>query len=321
MGDVDDRRHVRGAAPGAGIVDVHAHYCSPRALGALGGARGHLPAAVNELDRRQEWMQRRGIARQLLGPELIYADPRLPVRDSVTRSRLVNEATAQDVRGRPAFAPLAMVPLPSGERAAAELRYAVGELGFRGAMVPSRIRGGLGEPRLDPFWESAVDLDVPVVVHSGPPVPDARLGRFGLGQQVGRVHEVGVAALSLIFGGVLDRFPELRLVLVMGGGPLLQLAPRLDRLRELGAGTGPASPPSAYLRRFFYDTLVLDDTRLRHLVEQVGAERVMVGTDWPFPVYEDDPAESVRQAVRSQRERAMIWSGNATAAFGLAGAA
>jgi aminocarboxymuconate-semialdehyde decarboxylase len=301
-----------------GIVDVHAHYCSPRVLGDLGQVRTHLPSGVNELDRREEWMRDRGIELQLLGPELIYAHPRLSVRDAVKRSRLLNEATAKDVRGRHAFAPLAMVPLPSGRRAAAELQHAVGELGFRGAMIPSRVRGGLAERKLDPFWECAVDLGTPIVIHSGPPVPDTRLARFGLEQQIGRVHEVTVAAVSLIFGGVLDRFPGLRLVLVMGGGSLPQLAPRLDRLHAQRPDAGPADVPSAYLRRFFYDALVLDGVRLRQLVEQVGAERVMVGTDWPFPVYDDDPAASVRRAVQSEQHRALIRSENATTAFGLA---
>jgi aminocarboxymuconate-semialdehyde decarboxylase len=302
---------------GPEIVDVHAHYCSPRVLEALGGASGHLPAAVNDLDRREEWMRERGMATQVLGPELIYADPALSEPDMVRRARMLNEATAQDVRGRPAFAPLAMVPLPSGERAAAELRYAVRELGFRGAMIHSQVRGGLAEPGLDPFWACAAELDVPVVLHSGPPAPDDRLARLGIDQQVGRAHEVAVAALSLIFGCVLDRFPRLRPVVVMGGGPLLGLVPRLDRQYALRPDSGPERPPSGYLRRFSYDVLVLDDGALGHLVARVGAERVMVGTDWPFPVHEDDPAAIVGRAVRSERERELILRGNATAAFGL----
>jgi aminocarboxymuconate-semialdehyde decarboxylase len=259
---------------------------------------GHLPTAgVDDLDRREEWMQECGIELQLLGPELSVAPPTLGSADATTLAQRMNETAAEDVRGRPAFAPLAMVPLQSGDQAAAELERTVRELGFRGAMIPSTTEGGLGDPRLDPLWASAVALDVPIVVHSGRPAPDARLEAFGLDAQVGRPHEVAIAAISLVFGGVLDRFPELRLVLVMGGGTLTGLVPRLDRVCAQRGDGIPAQPPSAYLRRFYYDALVLEPARLRALVDEVGDDRVMVGTDWPFPVFDDDPAASVRGAA------------------------
>jgi aminocarboxymuconate-semialdehyde decarboxylase len=249
-------------------------------------------------------MQERGIELQLLGPELSVAPPTLSAADATTLAQRMNETAAEDVRGRPAFAPLAMVPLQSGDRAAAELQRTVRELGFRGAMIPSQADGGLGDPRLDPLWACAAGLDVPIVVHSGRPAPDTRLEAFGLDAQVGRPHEVAVAAISLVFGGVLDRFPELRLVLVMGGGTLTSLVPRLDRVCALRGGDDvPAQAPSAYLRRFYYDALVLEPGRLRALVDEVGADRVMVGTDWPFPVFDDDPAASIRSAAVDADER------------------
>lgn len=280
------------------MIDVHSHYCSP----ALPGAHASGPAGIDELDRREAWMRERGIELQLLGPELTYAAARVPPAEEVRRARALNDAAAEDVRGRPAFAPLALLPLCSGAEAADELERAVRELDFRGAMVPSHGLGGL-----DALWERADALRVPVVVHSGPPAPDPRLGAHGLEAQVGRPHEVAVAALELAFGGVLDRFPALRLVLAMGGGTLLSLAPRLDRLHD-GAAT-------RWLRRFHYDALVLEPRRLALLVELVGADRVMVGTDWPFPVRDDDPGTTVRRAGLGSADEERILRGNALALF------
>lgn len=298
------------------IIDIHAHYMSPRALSVLqsehGGKAGEL-SGVDDLERRREWMAEQGIAFQVFGPELRYARYHLTGQEGAAWSRLVNETTAADLRARASLAALALVPIQAGELAALELEHAVNELGFCGAMIGSQAPGGLHHPDLDPLWQAASDLNVPVVIHSAQPPPEARLERFGLGNLVGRTQEVTLAAAELVLGGVLDRFPRLRPVLVMGGGGLPYLISRLDRQHRLQAGAG--RPPSAYLRRFWYDTLVFGPAELRFLLDQVGPSRLMLGSDWPMVLFEPDPVGLIDGVSLSPEDRHLVLGGNAAELF------
>src|SRR5438128_900301 len=231
------------------------------------------------------------------------------------------EALAAALREAPgAHRGLATVPLQEPATAAAELRFAVRELGLRGAMVdPNALGRPLGDPAFDPFWKAASDLAAPVVLHPFLLEAVERFGRHYLHNLVGYPFETTLAAASLILGGTLDRFPGLSVVLVHGGGFLPYHIGRFDRAHETRpeARVDDAGLPSRYLRRFLFDTLVQRPEALRYLVQLVGHDRVMLGSDHPFWMGDPDPLRVVREAGLDPATEAAIFGENAAKIFHL----
>lgn len=280
-------------------VDVHAHYLSPRCLGPTNdGPEGDR---ITDLSERAEWMGRNGIGVQILAPELRYVMPLRGTGEEDSWARRVNDAVAADIEGRGEFAALALVPLVDGDRAATELERATRDLGLCGGMIHSTPVGGLAADHLNPLWAAAVDLDVPLVLHSSASVGDDRLQRFDLDVRIGRSHDVGAAGAELIFGGAMDRFEALNIVLVTGGGSLPFLCARLDqdyRLNEDNRTTDRT--PSEYVSRFYFDSLVFGADQFDLLFDIAGADHIMLGTDWPIPLFEDDPQVFVRDVTKDR---------------------
>jgi aminocarboxymuconate-semialdehyde decarboxylase len=149
---------------------------------------------------------------------------------------------------------------------------------------PNALGRPLGDPAFDPIWKAAAELGVPIVLHPFLLEAVERFGRHYLHNLVGYPFETTLAAASLIFGGTLDRFPTLDVVLVHGGGFLPYHIGRFDRghVTRAEARADGAALPSAYLRRFHYDTLVQFPQALAYLVKVVGEDRVLLGSDHPF---------------------------------------
>lgn len=224
--------------------------------------------------------------------------------------RRLNEATARVVAAAAArrFVGLATVPLHRPEAAAAELEDAMGRLGLRGVTVGSGVVLGreLDDPALDPFWAAAERLRALILLHPTT-VPGAeRLDAYYLRNLLGNPVATAHAAARLIFGGVLDRHPGLRIVLAHGGGALPWIVSRLDhgyRVRPECERTC-REPPSAYLHRFYYDTLVFTEEARSFLRRLCGADRVVFGTDAPF-----DMGDSGGAAAADHRTAARLLSG------------
>src|SRR5438105_1244131 len=326
------------------IVDVHVHYVSPGAFDAarrqpdtygvrlLPGdgvrlqigdeppTRPLLPARYT-LDRHTKVLAEQGIDPAEFGPLMDVAAYSLPMAQGAAWSRLQNEALAGALREAPGVhRGLATVPLQEPAAAAAELRFAVRELGLRGAMVdPNALGRPLGDGAFDPFWKAAADLAAPIVLHPFLLEAVERFGRHYLHNLVGYPFETTLAAASLILGGTLDRFPGLSVVLVHGGGFLPYHIGRFDRAHETRpeARVDDAGLPSRYLRRFFYDTLVQRPEALRYLVQLVGHDRVMLGSDHPFWMGDPDPLRVVREAGLDPATEAAIFGENAAQIFHL----
>lgn len=203
----------------------------------------------------------------------------------VEHCRRANDALAKFARdsgGR--IEAVATLPMPDGDAAAGELRRAVRELGLKGAEIGTRVEdAGLDDTGVRPVLETAVELGVPLVLHPYNVGKRAGLEDFYLSNLVGNPLESTVCAARLIFGGVLDELPDLVLVLMHGGGYLPYQVGRLDHgYRVRAESKGCARPPSEYLTRFWYDTLTHAPGPLEFLVRQVGAHRVVYGTDFPF---------------------------------------
>jgi aminocarboxymuconate-semialdehyde decarboxylase len=327
------------------IVDVHLHFLSPLAIDAARTSAGRLGVRVLDdgerprlavgkepptrpllealytLDRPLAFLDGQGIDAAVLGPLMDVAGYSLPPDQGVAWSRAQNEALAgslAEAGGR--HRGLATVPLQSPALAAEELRFAVRSLGLAGAMIdPNALGRPLGDRAFDPFWNAAAELGAPVVLHPFLLEAVERFGRHYLHNLVGYPVETTLAAASLVLGGALDRFPPLEIVLVHGGGFLPYHIGRFDR----GHTTRPevradgARLPSGYLRRFHYDTLVQFPRALGYLVEVVGEDRVLLGSDHPFWLGDPAPTRIVREAGLSPAAQAAILGDNAARLFGL----
>jgi aminocarboxymuconate-semialdehyde decarboxylase len=306
------------------IVDVHAHHF-PRALAERGltpqgprwphletGAEGsgrilvgdsvfrQVTSDLWDVAERVELLDRTGIATQVLSPVPVMLTYWADGPSAAAYARAVNTALAEDVARAPGrLVGLGTVPLQAPELAVEELRHAVTTLGLRGVEIGSSVEGAdLDAAALRPFWETAEELDALVLVH---PMD----GGGGVVRRAGQPYDFGagmltdtaLAAGSLVFGGVLEEFPRLTVVLVHGCGAFAWLYPRM-RLADQVWGKGDPAAADARVRSLWVDTLVFDPEHLRLLVHRFGPDKVVVGTDHPFfPAVTSDIGRFVTEAA------------------------
>jgi aminocarboxymuconate-semialdehyde decarboxylase len=231
-------------------------------------------------------------------------------------SRRVNQILSEHAAEHPGrFLALGTVPLQSPERAAEELHFAIEELGHVGVEIATTVDDvDLDRAGLDPFWEAAEDLGCLVLLHPCNPLPGVDLGRYFLDNIVGRAAESTIAVAGLLFGGVLERFPDLQLCVVHGGGFVPFQIGRMQR----GYDAVPkrtrehiSTPPAELARRILYDTVLHDSKALAFLVEQVGSDRVLMGSDYPFEMGDPEPVRTVKDIPGlSEEQRRMITGEN-----------
>ncbi len=218
---------------------------------------------------------------------------------------------------------MASAPLQDAALAAAELERSMAA-GALGVIVSANVEErNLGECELDEFWAACVSLAAPVFIHPTQTTPPARARRFALNQICAYTNDTTLAVGSLISAGVLDHYPGLELILSHGGGALPYLIGRFDRMHHAAdrsvTGTVAARPPSAYLAGFHYDTILNDGPALRYLRDRVGVERMLLGSDVPFPPGDPDPLATLRAAEFTAAEIDRIAEVNPRALFGLEG--
>ncbi|MBX5155330.1 amidohydrolase [Rhizobium lentis] len=273
-------------------------------------------------ERRLEEMDRTGIRIQALSPmpELFgYWIERAAAHDLV---RYVNDAIAVMIGqagGR--FVGLGGLALQDVDLAIVELHRIVGELGFRGVEIGSNINGvPIGDPRFHPFFVEAEKLNAAVFVHALRPTGmDRLLGPAPLQQVLGYPTDVGLAAASVITGGLLQKFPKLRIAFSHGGGTFASLLPRLQQGYSALPTLNEIMPesPAVQARRFYVDSLVFDADMLRHLVAVFGEDRVVLGTDYPFNFREKEPVARIEEAFADVQLRERLTFANARAFLGL----
>ena len=295
------------------VIDVHAHAVLPSSEGAAGAAGPESGAGEDgrpfyrvgdyvlegvryaqtpftDVDLRLAAMDDAGIDRQLLSPNPLTYFGSLPVADAVAFARVHNDGLAALVATHPdRLLAAAQLPVQDVGSAVAEARRAVHDLGMSAFYLDTDPAGRtLDDPALDPLYEAAVELDVPVFVHPSPlgpdgPPADPRLRRFDLDLQLGFAYDETLAVAALVFGGVLERHPGLDVCVSHGGGAAAFLSRRFaqavrsrgwasDALREHGF--------EYYYRRLWFDTHVHDEASLELLAAHTGRERLVFGTNF-----------------------------------------
>jgi aminocarboxymuconate-semialdehyde decarboxylase len=237
-------------------------------------------------------------------------------------SRMMNEEVVEATsRYGDRFLPLGTVPLQDTEAAVQELRYLVQELGMRGIEIGTHVEGEeISSPRLAPFWAEVERLGAVVVIHTQGTTHADRLQGHNFVNIIGHPIEATLAQAHLIFDGVIERHPDLKIVVVHGGGYLPAYPGRIDhgwRARE-DIREGVPKTPGDYLRHFYFDTMVFEPEQLRFLVERYGADHVLLGTDYPYDMGDDNPLALVgRTPSLTQDQVDLITGGNAARLLGL----
>lgn len=231
--------------------------------------------------------------------------------DTLDLSRILNDHIASVVERHPTrFVGLGTVPMQATDLAIGELERCVGELGLAGVEIGSHVNGwNLDHPDLYPIFEAAAQLGAAVFVHPWDMLARERMERYWLPWLVGMPTESAVAICSVMFGGVLERLPELRIGFAHGGGSFPGTIGRIERGFQVRPDLFPTdnvAGPRSFLGRFYVDSLVHDADALRYLIGLVGAERVALGSDYPFPLGEAIPGaliESMDDLSGETRER------------------
>lgn len=273
-------------------------------------------------ERRIEDMDRLGIDRQALSPPPVMFCYWAEARANQAFARLQNENVAAIVARHPArFVGMATVPLQDVELAVAELRHCRERLGLKAVEIGS-FPGGrdFDDPVLRPFFEACAELDVAVFVHpANPLIGQDRLTKYYFPLIVGNPLETALAISKLIYGGVLERWPRLRIAFAHGGGAFPFTLARLDhgwKVRPEGPAAIPR-PPREYAKLLYFDSLTLSPVNLRFLVDQFGADHVMIGSDYPFDMGADDPVAALAEAHLPSPAREAIESTTAIRFLGL----
>jgi len=321
------------AAPSA--IDIHAHYY-PQSYFDLFSTEGFnsefrmtgkefyfktptqtsgpLPSKFIDLKERLADMDAQGVkvhALSLTGPMTYWVHGKL----SLDLSRTWNDAAIAAHQAYPdRFLVLATLPMLDPDLAIDELNRVSKSPAVRGVCMGTYIDGhDLDDPLFEPIFARIEALDLPVFLHPLAPILGGkRLQPYSLANLVAFPMDTTIAACHLIFGGVLDRHPKLQVSLPHAGGVLPNLIGRLDHgWKVIPAAKKCAETPSAYLRRFTYDIIAHSKPMLEYVISQVGADRIMLGSDYCYEVGYERPVEVVEELRLSSEQRKMILSGTA----------
>jgi aminocarboxymuconate-semialdehyde decarboxylase len=286
-------------------------------LDVAGSIYRHFPRGGWDLERRLQDMAASKVDVQVLSvcPQtFVYAQPPAV---AATFARVQNEQMAKLAKARPdRFLGIATLPMQAPKLAADELRHAMSALGLRGAQIGSNIAGkNLDDPELEPVWATAAELDAFILVHPINVAGMDRLGSYYLNNLIGNPLDTTIAAACLVISGVLERHPTLKFCLAHGGGFVPYQAGRF--LHGWHVRTEPKKnlpkPPTESLDRFYFDTIVHSKEVLEFLVGNAGADRVLLGSDYPFDMGMPDGVLQVRGLSIPAAEQTAILGGRAQA--------
>ncbi|HZK91632.1 MAG TPA: amidohydrolase family protein [Stellaceae bacterium] len=275
------------------LPDARHRHDSPETAAATAEHQRRVLPQLLSLEQRLADMDTMGIDVQAVSPSPDQTYYGLPPDLAIAATRLVNDNIA-DIMGRhpDRFAGLGTVPFQAPELAVAELERLHKSLGLKGIEIAGSVQGeDYSDPKFRPIFAKVEELGLLMFMHPTGFTHTQRMGPWHLGNLIGNPLESTVAVHHLIFGGVLDRYPGLKLVVAHGGGFLPAYSGRIDH----GAAARPDTcehlrhEPTHYLKRLYFDTMVFTHHQLEYLVEQWGADHILMGTDYPFDMGDNDP--------------------------------
>ena len=315
------------------IVDSHAHLVPPDLLTAIrkdaakfpnvkqtetdhgvalsfAGGKPIRPVSkpLSDIAARLAWMDKNGIDKQITGGWVDMFGYELPGAEGEAWATLTNDALMAAAKAQPRFVPLATVPLGDGARAASVLKAAM-KAGFPGAMIGTLPRGVgsvLDAANLDAFWQAADETGAFIHIHPSFDAGDVRVNDFGLANGLGRVTDAVIAIARLISAGHVAKYKNVKFFAPIGGAALPFVLGRLKKNHSITPGIGD---PVAGLAALYTDTIVHDVRILKFVIEILGTDKLMMGSDMPFPIGDHEPTKIVAAAGLSAAQTASINGG------------
>jgi len=353
LGDAINRYGPTAARPAPGAprrlttrtVDIHAHVMIPEGFAYMGPHMDvskiamvrHSNAetksinvqqdkdrtvAMTDIEDRMAVLDAQGIDMQVVAPPPFQCFYQSPVEHCVKGSRIVNDGLAAWVGRRPdRFVALGTLPMTDPDAAITELERCMGELGMKGVEILTNIDGEeLASARFEPVWKRAAELGALVMIHPNGFTEGDRLHEFYFANVVGNPLETTLALHYLIFSGTFERVPDMKLLAVHGGGYLAGYSGRIDHAwgARKDANAGLPKPPTEYLRKnVWFDSVVFTPHQLEYLVKVWGADKIVMGTDYPYDMADYDPVEHIVSSGLSDEEKAKVAGLSAAALLGL----
>ncbi|HEX6006229.1 MAG TPA: amidohydrolase family protein [Burkholderiales bacterium] len=281
-----------------------------------GGMRTGLTSAKLRYtaDERLKDMDAQGVDVQVLSIHVPFTGYHLEAAQGRALAQEFNDELAATVRDHPAhFAGLATLPMQDVKSAIDELERAVTKLGLKGAELDTQVNGEQwDDTKFRPFFKAAEQMKAVLFYH---PQPQnnflvQRIKRHGLSNSLGVILDDAIVTAVLICGGVLEACPDLRVCIAHGGGPACYAMGRLDRgWNRLPEKQRTPQPPSAYQKKLYYDTVTGSEEALRFLIDRVGADRVVLGSDWPFVPWHPSPVAWVQglKSLTAEEKEKILW--------------
>jgi aminocarboxymuconate-semialdehyde decarboxylase len=290
----------------------------------VGGRRQSLPPRARWTpEERIADMDSLGVDVHVVSPYVGFYNYQLDSAVAAATSRATNDEIAGMVKSWPQrFAGLGTLPMQDVKAAVGELERCMTQLGLKGVEINDHVNGRtLEEPEYRPFWKAAEQMNAVVFFHQGgETLVTPRSARYHLPNSIGNLVDRAVTFATLVHGGVMDAHPDLKIVLGHGGGYTCYGIGRMDHAWQVRteARANIARPPSAYLRRFYYDCIVYTEEALRFLIDTVGVDRVVFGTDWPYDMALDWPVSWILgMKTLTQAEKDAILSKNLERLLGI----
>ena len=304
------KRH--GKALGVEVTEVKGSW----ALSFAGSKPHRLQPAIFDVEKHIEVMDQGQVGMATLEANTNSLGYRLNGEQGESWCELYNDCINALAKERPArFLAMAIVPLQDGTRAARVLEHAIVDLKFHGAFIGTNVNGVYYNVKdFDPFWAKAQELDILIVMHPEHIAGAERMTEYGLNAVCGNPADSTLSLGYMLYSGLFDRFPKLKFCALHGGGFLPYHLGRFDMEFTAGQKVRPAqakNPPSGYLKNLYFDTLVYDVDTLEYLKAKVGADKLMLGTDYPYGLGDWLGVEKIQALSCSDEEKKAILAGNA----------
>ena len=326
---IDAHTHIAVPAAGAYIkphLDLSTiplgHFASTETKEINAKQEADIRGCMTGYDERFATMDKMGVDMQLVMPPPPQCYHTVALEYAVPAARMINDGVAEFVsKHKDRFIPCGTVPMQDGHESAKELERCMKTLGFKGVEILTNVAGKeLSDPVFAPFWKKAEELDALVIIHPNGFTEGKRLSRFYFNNIIGNPFETTLALHYLIFDGVFERHPKLKIFAMHGGGYLSGYSGRIDHAwgARSDCQANLPKPPTSYLKQVYFDTVVFTPLQLESLVATFGLDHIIMGTDYPFDMLEFDPIGHIASVASFDAStRASLAGGNAKKMLGM----